>query len=472
MRRNLVKVFLALAVCLAMAAPCASAEEAPGGVSAGNVVGFGRYEQDRNRENGPEPLQWIVLEAQDGKALLLSRYGLEGKPFHKDFDDTSWENCSLRAWLNDDFLNRAFDGEEQAAILLTDVDNSAAQEHSDLEVGDQNATQDRVFLLSYAEASRCLGRIDAGWGSETLNNPKARMTPTPYALSKSVTRITEDSTAYGMWWLRSPETVDGHASAITNGYLLTVYADDKHVCVRPVIRVDLQAAGSLLSVLEEQAPELADPEPEEEETEPETAEGEEPAAEAEAPAEAEEAETAAETPAEAAEPEPAAEAEAPADAEETEPAAELPAEAEETVPEVEVPAETVEPEPAAQASAEGEETAPSEQEAEPAPEEDETRKAEELLGAEVEEDETVLNPGEAESEEKQVLFRVTTKKATNVREAPDKNSRRVEQLTKKGITLPVTEVTKGADGKDWYKLLLEDGREGYARYDFFVKENE
>ena len=40
--------------------------------SKGDTVSFGSYEQDGNTQNGPEPIQWIVLDKIDGQLLLLS----------------------------------------------------------------------------------------------------------------------------------------------------------------------------------------------------------------------------------------------------------------------------------------------------------------------------------------------------------------------------------------------------------------
>ena len=123
----------------------------------GGIVTFGRYEQDANEENGPEEIEWIVLDVQDRKALLLSRYGLEAKPYNTENTDVTWEICTLRTWLNSDFRNKAFSAEEQSAILTTTVDNSSSQGHNDLISIDGNNTQDKIFLLSYAEANRYLG---------------------------------------------------------------------------------------------------------------------------------------------------------------------------------------------------------------------------------------------------------------------------------------------------------------------------
>ena len=33
----------------------------------GDILTFGRYEQDDNEENGPEEIEWIVLDAKDGR---------------------------------------------------------------------------------------------------------------------------------------------------------------------------------------------------------------------------------------------------------------------------------------------------------------------------------------------------------------------------------------------------------------------
>ena len=86
----------------------------------GNVT-FGSYAQDNDRSNGTEPIEWIVLDVQEGKALLLSKYGLSAAGYHDTWDDCTWETCSLRTWLNDRFLNWAFSLEEQADQQIRDT---------------------------------------------------------------------------------------------------------------------------------------------------------------------------------------------------------------------------------------------------------------------------------------------------------------------------------------------------------------
>ena len=83
----------------------ASAEE----VKKDDMILFGHYEQDNDLGNGPEPIEWIVLDTQDGKALLLSKYGLDAVPYNDDNNRAvTRETCTLRTWLNDTFLNAAF----------------------------------------------------------------------------------------------------------------------------------------------------------------------------------------------------------------------------------------------------------------------------------------------------------------------------------------------------------------------------
>lgn len=78
-------------------------------IAIGEYVTFGSYEQDADFDNGPEPIEWMVLDHQDGRTLLLAKYGLDASWYHvESADDVTWENCKLRSWLNTDFYNTAF----------------------------------------------------------------------------------------------------------------------------------------------------------------------------------------------------------------------------------------------------------------------------------------------------------------------------------------------------------------------------
>ena len=196
---------------LATAATAASEAQYAPFRTPGNIVTFGCYEQDNDTANGLEAIEWIVLDydATGHRALLLSKYGLDAKPYNTEQEDITWEKCSLRAWLNGEFLHYAFSAEEQAAILTTTVNNSKSQGSSKSITVVENYTQDQIFLLSYAEAKRYLGPSYNNKVSERL------AVPTMYAKAQGVWTNISYHTADGertvAWWLRSPGSRHGFA---------------------------------------------------------------------------------------------------------------------------------------------------------------------------------------------------------------------------------------------------------------------
>lgn len=246
--RRVLAVFLAAAF---LFAPAAFAEDAKplsaaSAPETGSIVTFGHYEQDNDAENGPEPIEWIVLDEAGGKVLLLSRYGLDAKQYHKAYAGITWENCSLRSWLNNEFLKEAFSDAEQTAIALTEVDNSAKQGYSEWDTDGGNDTRDYVFLLSCAEAEKYLGVT-----YDDNDNLKSRVIPTPYAIAHGAwinqQWKTEDGADAGRWWLRSPGRHQYRAAFVYGAGSLRsthVTSSSDHFggnSVRPAIWVDLKA---------------------------------------------------------------------------------------------------------------------------------------------------------------------------------------------------------------------------------------
>ena len=86
-------------------------------------VTFGHYPQTAEG-NDSTAIEWVVLQKEGNKALLISRYGLDAQPYNAEYTDATWETCTLRTWLNSTFLNKAFTAEEQKAILTTSVINT------------------------------------------------------------------------------------------------------------------------------------------------------------------------------------------------------------------------------------------------------------------------------------------------------------------------------------------------------------
>ena len=154
---------------------------------AGAYVKFGNYPQ--NNSNEPEPIEWLVLENNSRTALLLSKYGLDCKHYHEVEADIRWRGCDLRKWLNGEFLNRAFNANEQKRIAKSVINTG---DNSRLRTKGCGNTRDKVFLLSLEEAE------------EYFPDEKSRICPpTVYAESRGdgTHKWAEGGSIY---WLRSP----------------------------------------------------------------------------------------------------------------------------------------------------------------------------------------------------------------------------------------------------------------------------
>ena len=157
-------------------------------LSVGGIVTFGHYEQDYDTTNGKEPIEWIVLnkDAENRQITLLSKYELDFQRYNEVDTSVTWETCSLRTWLNNDFLNAAFTANEQAQLATVTV---RAEKSPLFDTDPGNDTQDRVYMLSYNEALEYLPS-----GSDR------KVVPSSYA--KGLGAYTDSGC--GQWWLRSP----------------------------------------------------------------------------------------------------------------------------------------------------------------------------------------------------------------------------------------------------------------------------
>ena len=208
--------------------------------SVGSYVTFGHYPQT-SEGNDNTKIEWLVLARDGNKALLVSRYGLAAKPYNTEYTSITWEECTLRTWLNDVFLMKAFTTEEQTGILLTNVDNSSSQGCSEWSRNGGNNTQDKVFLLSYAEANKYLGVT-----YDDIDNTKSRVAPTAYAIKQGAWTSSVDKTGDGMaagwWWLRSPGNNQYYAAFVgTAGSLSGGTVSGDLAVVRPALWINLES---------------------------------------------------------------------------------------------------------------------------------------------------------------------------------------------------------------------------------------
>ena len=195
----------------------------------GNIVKFGHYEQDNKTSNGKEPIEWHVLAHDGKKAFLTSKYGLDVKRYHERNEPVTWETCTLRAWLNDEFYKAAFNQQQQDMIVLTEV-------HSN--VG--NEVMDKVFVLSIEEADKYFANEEA-----------RRIGSTKYARKRGAF---DDGNTRAYWWTRTRGDheegvmlfgVKGSQAYIDNKwYWECGYYDYRsfsdQVTVRPALWVDME----------------------------------------------------------------------------------------------------------------------------------------------------------------------------------------------------------------------------------------
>ena len=62
----------------------------------GDEVIFGRYEQDGDMANGPEPVIWIVLGSVGDSYLLLSKYALDAVAYLPAKRSVTWPDSYAR----------------------------------------------------------------------------------------------------------------------------------------------------------------------------------------------------------------------------------------------------------------------------------------------------------------------------------------------------------------------------------------
>ncbi len=107
---------------------------------------------------------WRVIDRSGNRLLLISEKNIADKEYNKSNDNVTWETCTLRKWLNNDWLSSAFSDGERAMIEETTVKNPDNPEYG---TKGGNDTVDKVFLLSIDEANKYFlsdaDRMNGSW---------------------------------------------------------------------------------------------------------------------------------------------------------------------------------------------------------------------------------------------------------------------------------------------------------------------
>ena len=191
----------------------------------GQTITFGYFEQDNNIDNGSEPIEWEVLDVKEGKALIISKYSLVHKKYHGSWANVNWKTCSLRKWLNGDFLEVAFGSYDQKMIVSTTVILD-----EDLEgIKQDNNTTDKVFLLSVSEANKYFRSESARICYET-----------PYCMAEGK-KGDYNVELKAWWWLRSSKETSDAPFVKYDGSVDAKgrYVDNQTFAVRPAMWIYL-----------------------------------------------------------------------------------------------------------------------------------------------------------------------------------------------------------------------------------------
>ena len=98
----------------------------------GDIVKFGKYD-------------WYVINKTDSEVTLLCKEKVNNKMFNDNYSADGWKGCTLRDWLNTEFLNE-FSNDEKNDI----ADTTCITDKNGLNV----ETTDKVFLLDIVEADK------------------------------------------------------------------------------------------------------------------------------------------------------------------------------------------------------------------------------------------------------------------------------------------------------------------------------
>lgn len=194
----------------------------------GDYVYFGRFEQDNDLSNGSEMILWRVLQVTEDSIMLLSDSLLASRPYQETFEEANWRDSDIRAWLNSEFMSRAFTGAEVSAMLENEVTTAANPVYSN---ESEVVTKDYVYLLSSQEVTN---PVYGFYPSSAYNTATRKAVRTEYALAN-------DGDAHNCWWLRDNSLSLYFGAYISSGgkVIYESFVGRRNDGVRPVICLDL-----------------------------------------------------------------------------------------------------------------------------------------------------------------------------------------------------------------------------------------
>ena len=170
-----------------------------GAIRIGTIISFGKYE-------------WRVLEVQNSKALIITDAIINSYHYNIQRASVTWELCTLREYLNGEFLNNFID-EDKSRI---DEIRIATNNNPWFDTKGGSDTYDRVFLLSIEEVVKYFGNS----GQLANSKSKKQFWIDDQFNNKRTALSIDDNKAW--WWLRSPGSISQTAACVNEDGVISV----------------------------------------------------------------------------------------------------------------------------------------------------------------------------------------------------------------------------------------------------------
>lgn len=186
-----------------------------------------------------ERIKWRVLQNDGSTLFVVADQGIDCKDYNDTYTSITWENSTLRNWLNSSFYSTAFSSGEQGAIVEQNVVNEDNPEYG-TEGG--NDTRDKVYLLSIEETTN----PDYGFCEDySTESASRRLKTSDYAHARGAWNRDDSSYAGNCWWwLRSPGYYTDFAVGFNSHGYVSRYGlsvDDIDDAVVPALHFNLSS---------------------------------------------------------------------------------------------------------------------------------------------------------------------------------------------------------------------------------------
>lgn len=224
--KRVLSLLLTLVLMLSVLPVSASAtsQKKRDGFDVGNTITYGNYEQDNDFTNGPEEINWLIIDRdKNNRILVISQDIIESLPYGLEDEDATWEFSIVRLYLNNDFYEDAFDGLDTDIICEVDVNTPDGRSGT----SGGAITLDKIFILSVEQMQKYFPK-----------EMDRKSKPTEFAKEWDAEY---DKYGWGWYWARNPGKEQDMAAGIHVGGGINFDGRDVGNCegVRPAMWLDL-----------------------------------------------------------------------------------------------------------------------------------------------------------------------------------------------------------------------------------------